>query len=86
MTDDEFIKLNNLLDAKLQPLKDDLVSIKEDVEAIRETTQATAVAIDKQIGVNKDLESEQAAAHGQLIRHEDWIKKLAEKTEIKLEY
>jgi hypothetical protein len=79
MKEEDFAKISALFDSKLKPIQDG-------IDAIMETTQATAVAIDKQIAVNEDIHSEQAATNGQLARHEGWIKNLADKANLKLEY
>ena len=93
-TDKDFEKLNTLIDSKLDHVVQVLTThidnridaVNEKIDTIQETVQATAVAIDKQAGVNEELRQEFAMMNGQITRHEGWIQKIADKTEVKLEY
>jgi len=96
MTDEDFAKLNDLFDSKLDHTidrltavlasKKDVQNLRGDVEGLRETVQATAVNVDKLTGIKEDFRMEKAATDGQLDRHEGWIKQLAAKTDTRLEY
>jgi len=60
--------------------------IKDDINDLREQVQALVVAVDKLVGAVSDLKQEYAMASLQMSRHEKWIKQIAEKLGMKLEY
>lgn len=90
--DQKLAPLNTKIDRTIDQLTAVLISVAKigvleaTTDAILETVQATAVAIDSQTGINQDIEKENAAIMGQLDRHENWFKKIADKIQIKLEY
>jgi peptidoglycan hydrolase CwlO-like protein len=72
------------LDSKFLVLKTDIQDVKKDVEGLREAIQSMMVSIDNLAKVISDLNIEYAAITKQLNKHEDWIKKIAEKVGLDL--
>lgn len=66
--------------------KQDVIEIKERLSSLEENLNRFVTASEKFTGVFHDLKLEYGAVSTQLSRHEEWIKKLAEKTGLKLEY
>jgi predicted nucleic acid-binding Zn-ribbon protein len=93
LTDQDIKKLEAIIDHKLDPLQRNVSilitgqnELKKEVVALRETVQGLAVAVDSLAKAIDDLRLEYAAIKNQLARHEEWIKKIAEKAGVKLEY
>ena len=66
--------------------KDDLKRLEHRFDALEGTLNQLTTAIQKLAGNVEDLRLEYAAVSTQLSRHEEWIKKLAEKAGVKLEF
>lgn len=67
-------------------VKSDVAEIKEKIGALEESINALTNSIDGLIGELKKLREEYAAMSVKLDRHETWIKQLAEKLGVSLEY
>lgn len=63
-----------------------VVATKTDVARIEEKFDRQLVLLDKLIERVDTMRLEYAAVSNQLSRHEEWIKKIAEKAGVKLEY
>ncbi|OGG47457.1 hypothetical protein A2761_03240 [Candidatus Kaiserbacteria bacterium RIFCSPHIGHO2_01_FULL_51_33] len=81
LTSEDIQKLTSLL-----ATKQDVQLLREDVSALRESVQGLTTAVDGLAGAIENLRLEYAAISTQLSRHEKWIKQIAEKAGIKLEY
>jgi len=81
LTSDDVQKLMQFL-----ATKQDIQLVRDDVSALRESTQGLITAVDKLAGAIENLRLEYAAISSQLDRHEKWIKQIAEKAGVKLEY
>jgi len=66
--------------------KEDITKLDEKVDSLRETMQGLAVSVDKFVGAIDDLKQEYKMAIAQTDRHEKWIKQIAGKVGIQLEY
>jgi chromosome segregation ATPase len=66
--------------------KEDVRRVEERLSALEENLNRFVTASEKFTGAFQDLKLEYAAVSVQLSRHEGWIKKLAEKAGIPLEY
>ncbi len=66
--------------------KDDIRRIEERLSTLEENLNRFVTASEKFTGGFHDLKLEYAAVSTQLSRHEEWIKKLAEKSGVALEY
>ena len=66
--------------------KTDVARIEEKVDAFDEKFDRQLVLLDKLIERVDTMRLEYAAVSNQLSRHEEWIKKIAEKAGVKLEY
>ena len=66
--------------------KEDVKHLEGRIDAIDEKFDRQLVLLDKLIGRVEDMRIEYAAVSTQLSRHEEWIKQLAAKANIKLEY
>ena len=67
-------------------IRQDLNEFKDRMSAFDQKMDALLVSLDKTIGALDALRLEYAAVSTQLSRHEDWIKKLAEKAGVALQY
>jgi len=66
--------------------KEDIRDLKQDIAGLREAVQALTISVDKLVKAVEDLRLEYTAIIAQINRHEKWIKQIAEKLGIKLEY
>lgn len=66
--------------------KEDIKDLKQDVDGLKEMTQALVLSVDKLVKVVDDLRQEYAAVTSKVDRHEKWLHQLAEKLGVKLEY
>ncbi len=66
--------------------KEDVAELREDINALTGKFDKQLVLLDKLIERVDAMRLEYAAVSTQLSRHEEWIKLLAEKTGLKLEY
>ncbi|MDD2913267.1 MAG: hypothetical protein PHH17_02050 [Candidatus Pacebacteria bacterium] len=66
--------------------KEDVIEIKKDIVDLREAIQGLSLSVDKLVKGISDLTMEYSAMNSQLNRHEKWIRQVAEKLEIKLDY
>lgn len=66
--------------------KDDIARVEERLGTLEENLNRFVNASEKFTGAFQDLKLEYGAVSTQLSRHEDWIKKIAEKAGVKLEY
>lgn len=66
--------------------KEDIQRIEERLSSLEENLNRFVTASEKFTGAFQDLKVEYAAVSTQLSRHEAWIKKLAEKAGIALDY
>ncbi|HUZ17972.1 MAG TPA: hypothetical protein VMV68_06270 [Spirochaetia bacterium] len=66
--------------------KEDVAEIREEVAELNEKFDRQLVLLDKLVGAVDAMRLEYAAVSAQLTRHEEWIKKLAEKAGVTLEY
>lgn len=66
--------------------KEDIKHVEERIGTLEENLNKFVNASEKFTGAFHDLKLEYGAVSTQLSRHEEWIKKLAEKTGLKLEY
>jgi siroheme synthase (precorrin-2 oxidase/ferrochelatase) len=64
--------------------KEDIRRVEERLAALEENLNRFVTASEKFTGAFQDLKLEYAAVSTQLSRHEEWIKKLAEKTGVTL--
>lgn len=80
--------MNNLYTALLYREEFEIAKneIKNDINGLREMIQVLVVSVDKLVGAIDDLKQEYAMVAHQITRHEKWIKQIAEKVGIKLEY
>jgi len=81
LTNDDIKKLLEVL-----ATKEDIRDLKEDVSALRESIQALTVSVDRLAKVVEDLHQEFIAITAKVDRHEKWIRQIAERLGIKLEY
>jgi predicted nucleic acid-binding Zn-ribbon protein len=66
--------------------KEDIHHLKAWFDSFEEKFDKLTDAIDKLAGAIQDLRLEYAAVSSQLTRHEEWIKKIAAKAGVKLDY
>ena len=66
--------------------KEDVAELREDINALTGKFDKQDQLLDKLIERVDAMRLEYAAVSTQLSRHEEWIKLLAEKTGLKLEY
>ena len=66
--------------------KDDVKILENRLDAFQDSFDKLTAAVDKLAGAVQDLRLEYAAVSTQLSRHEEWLKKLADKVGLKLEY
>ena len=66
--------------------KEEIIGLKEEVANLRENIQALTVAVDKLAKSVEDFRQEYIAITSKVDRHEKWIRQIAEKLGIKLEY
>lgn len=66
--------------------KEEFIELKQEVVNLRENIQSLTTSVDKLAKAVDDLRTEYVAITSQMDRHEKWIKQLAEKLGIKLEY
>ncbi|HVB80424.1 MAG TPA: hypothetical protein VNE82_10845 [Candidatus Binataceae bacterium] len=66
--------------------KEDVRRIEEEVAELRDNLNRFVTASEKFTGAFHDLKLEYAAVSTQLSRHEAWIKQLAEKAGVALDY
>jgi len=66
--------------------KEDIRGVNERLDSLEENLNRFVTASEKFTGAFEDLKLEYAAVSTQLSRHEEWIKMLAEKSGLKLEY
>lgn len=66
--------------------KEDINRIDERLGSLEENLNKFVNASEKFTGAFQSLREEYAATSIQLTRHEEWIKKIAEKSGVKLEY
>jgi len=84
--------LNNLLEkyatkaVEIFVTKEEIQEVKNDINALREQIQALTLSIDKLVKASENLFEEYISIKAHLDRHEKWIKQIANKLGIKLEY
>ena len=66
--------------------KEYVAEMREDIAELNEKFDKQLILLDKLIGRVDAMRIEYAAVSTQLSRHEDWIKKLADKVGVALEY
>ena len=66
--------------------KEDVAELREDINALNEKFDRQLTLLDKLIDRIEAMRLEYAAVSTQLSRHEEWIKALAQKAGVKLEY
>ena len=66
--------------------KEDVAEIKQEVAEINEKFDRQLVLLDRLVAAVDAMRLEYAAVSAQLSRHEEWIKKLAEKAGVSLDY
>lgn len=66
--------------------KEDIRHLDERISSLEENLNRFVTASEKFTGAFQDLKLEYAAVSTQLSRHEEWIKQIAEKSGVKLEY
>ena len=66
--------------------KEDIKELREDMSGLRESVQALTVAVDRLAKAVEDMHQEFVATTAKVDRHEKWIRQIAEKLGIKLEY
>jgi len=81
LTDEDIKKLLNVL-----ATREDIVELKQDMAGLREAVQALTVSVDKLAKAVEDMHQEFMAITAKVDRHEKWIKQIAEKLGLKLEY
>lgn len=81
LTEEDIKKLLDVL-----ATKEDVEELRQDIIGLRETVQALVVSVDKLVKAVSDLKTEYSAIANQMSRHEKWIRQLAEKLNLKLEY
>lgn len=66
--------------------KEDVAEMREDIAELNEKFDKQLVLLDKLIGRVDAMHLEYTAVSTQLSRHEEWIKQIAAKAGVKLEY
>ena len=66
--------------------KEDIKGVNERLGSLEENLNRFVTASERFTGAFEDLKLEYAAVSTQLSRHEEWIKAIAEKSGVKLEY
>ncbi|MFH1178700.1 MAG: hypothetical protein V1711_03210 [bacterium] len=66
--------------------KEDVKRIERRISSLEENLNRFVTASEKFTGAFEDLRLEYAAVSTQLSRHEDWIKQIARKSGVKLEF
>lgn len=66
--------------------KEDVAELREDINVLNEKFDRQLILLDKLIERVDAMRLEYAAVSTQLSRHEEWIKEIAKKAGIKLEY
>jgi uncharacterized protein YlxW (UPF0749 family) len=66
--------------------KEDIKELRQDVAGLQEAVQSLITSVDKLAKAVDDLRTEYVAITSQMDRHEKWIKQMADKLGIKLEY
>ncbi len=72
--------------ASILATKENILSLQEDVNGLRETVQGLTTAVDKLVGAIDDLRVEYVAIKTELNRHEKWIKMIAKKAGVSLQF
>lgn len=81
LTDQDISKL-----AAVLATKQDIVELTDRIVKLEESVNALTTSIDGLIGELKKLRTEYSAMSNKLNRHETWIKQLAQKLGVNLEY
>jgi uncharacterized coiled-coil DUF342 family protein len=76
----------NKLIAEVVISREEIKDLRKDVAGLREAIQSLIISVDKLAKAIDDLHQEFAAITAKVDRHERWIKQIAEKLGIKLEY
>ena len=66
--------------------KEDVAELREDINVLNEKFDRQLILLDKLIKRVDMMRIEYAAVSTQLSRHEEWIKQLARKSGVKLEF
>ena len=66
--------------------KEELAELKQEASDLKEVIQSLTISVDKLAKAVDNLRTEYAALTLKIDRHEKWIRKLAEKLGVKLEY
>ncbi len=81
LDDNDIVKLMEVL-----ATKEDIKELKEGFDGLQEMVQALVVSVDKLVKAVADLSQEYAMVTAKVDRHDKWLKQIAEKIGIKLEY